>query len=95
MVNKPKNRVVGNSDLLTELSQEHRETIKKAIMLRDILFIRPPSDKRFNKNFNNYLLDFANIIFYLDETRDINYSDDEIQRRINALYDKVFKNRRL
>lgn len=95
MIYKPKIITSDEDDLLDELSQEHKETIKRALQIRDILLLHTPNDKRFKRKYNDYLLDFIKIISYLDDKEGVDYSEDEIQNRINALYNEIFKNRRL
>lgn len=68
-------------------------TIKQIIEIQDILFNNPPNDKRFNKSSLSYTLELFNIMTDL-ELDNGHYSDEAIQRRINNLYNRIFKNRR-
>ena len=77
--------------LFSELNDEHKSTITKALEIQDILINNPPSDKRFNKHSITYILDYIEI---LNAVQNDDYNDKNIQRRINSLYNKVFKNRR-
>ena len=61
--------------------------------IKDILFNNPPQDKRFKRNSFNYTLELFNIFTDI-ELGNGHYSDEDIQKRINNLYNKIFKNRR-
>ena len=77
--------------LLKELDEEHKDTINKMLEIQDILLVRPPNDKSFNKYAFNYISDYVSILNKLELT---DYSDEQLQRSINSLYDKIFKKRR-
>lgn len=77
--------------LFSELDDEGKSTITKALEIQDILINNPPSDKRFNNKSFKYILDYIEI---LNAVENDDYNDEYIQRRINSLYNKVFKNRR-
>lgn len=68
-------------------------TIKQIIEIQDILFNNPPNDKRFNRYSFSYTIELFNIMTDL-ELDNGHYSDEAIQRRINNLYNRIFKNRR-
>ena len=81
-----------NNPLTTEqLTKEHREAINKMLAILDIINVKPPNDKRFNKNYANYVIDLINIERLLESKH---YDDKYIQISINELYDKIFKHRR-
>ena len=67
-------------------------TIKKMLAITDILFSNRPNDKRFRKQELNYNMDLFLIMYRVESNE--HYSDEAIQRDINILYNKIFKNRR-
>lgn len=73
--------------------QDFKNTINQILEIQDILFNNPPKDKRFNKNSFNYTLELFNILTDIEQDNG-HYSDEQIQKRINDLYNKIFKNRR-
>lgn len=73
--------------------QDLKTTIKQMTEIQDILFNTPPNDKRFNKKSFNYTIELFNILTDLEQDNG-NYSEEQIQKRINNLYNKIFKNRR-
>ena len=77
---------------LKGMSQEHRETILKMFDIQNIMFVNPPSDKRYKKNECNYLIAYTKIIEMVQD--DKNYNDECVKHLINDLYDKIFKHRR-
>lgn len=95
MIDKPTKRFLSDEDkLLNGLDIKGREAIKKAIEIKNILLINSPNDKTFNEKSILYLIEFITILNKLDITDNKDYSDEEIQRDINKLYEKLFKNRR-
>lgn len=87
MIKKPLKRPSRYDEL-----DDTNETIKKALKITDILINNPPKDKRFLKRYDDYFLQYYLIISRVQENK--HYSDDEIQRDINKLYNDIFKNRR-
>lgn len=77
--------------VLSDLSEEHRNTINKMLDIQDILLKNPPSDKRFKRQEFNYMLEYIDILSNMQFT---DYSDEYITNAINNLYDKIFKHRR-
>ena len=73
--------------------QDLKTTLKQMTEIQDILFNTPPNDKRFNKKSFNYTTEFFNILTDLEEDKG-NYNEEQIQKRINNLHSKIFKNRR-
>jgi len=67
------------------------DTRDKLSELLDILLTNPPNDKKFNNNHFNYILKLFSISEHIEQEE---YSEDLIEKEINALYNKVFKNRR-
>lgn len=59
--------------------------------LSDILLANKPNDKRFKRYENGYLLDYITILMNIEQEH---YSDAHIQKAINSLHKRVFKNRR-
>lgn len=95
MIDKPTKRFLSDEDkLLNGLDIKGRKAIKKAIEIKNILLINSPNDKTFNEKSILYLIEFITILNKLDITDNKDYSDEEIQRDINKLYEKIFKNRR-
>ncbi len=86
MINKP--TIKDNN-----YDKKTNETIQKMIKIWDILLVKPPNDKKFNKKSGDYITDLF-IIVHKIESQEISYSDDEIQKDIDHLYNKIFKNRR-
>lgn len=88
MIRKPLKRPSRYDEL-----DDTNETIKKMLKITDILLYNPPKDKRFLKRSDNY---FIQLYLIMSRVQDENkhYSDDEIQRDVNALYNDIFKNRR-
>ena len=85
-------RIERSKPLKDSLSEEHRDTINKALEIQNILLYEKPNDKRFNKNNTSYLLEYIQILNYIEDNKD--YSDKIAIMRINHLYNKIFKNRR-
>lgn len=75
------------------LSQEHRETILKMSDIQDIILCNPPSDKRYKKSQDKYLIAYTKIVDYIQRD-DTNYNDEYVKTLINKLYDDIFKHRR-
>lgn len=73
--------------------QDLKDTINQVIEIQDILFNKPPNDKGFKKNEFNYTLDLFMILNDIEQDKG-HYSDEIIQKRINNLYNRIFKNRR-
>ena len=73
--------------------QDLKTTIKQMTEIQDILFNTPPNDKRFNKKSFNYTIELFNILTDLEQSNR-HYSEEQIQKRINNLHSKIFKNRR-
>lgn len=67
-------------------------TIKKMLAIWDILFTNQPKDKRFRKQECNYMTDLYLIMYRVENNE--HYSDEAIQKDVNILYNKIFKNRR-
>lgn len=85
MINKPP---IKND----ENNAETNETIQKMMKIWDILLVNSPHNKKFNKKNTSYISDLFFIVSKLENDKS-NYSDDEIKRDINNLYDKIFKRR--
>lgn len=73
--------------------QDLKTTIKQMTEIQDILFNTPPNDKGFNKKSFNYTIELFNILTDLEQSNG-HYSEEQIQKRINNLHSKIFKNRR-
>lgn len=73
--------------------QDLKTTIKQMTEIQDILFNTPPNDKGFNKKSFNYTIELFNILTDLEQSNE-HYSEEQIQKRINNLHNKIFKNRR-
>ena len=73
--------------------QDLKTTIKKMTEIQDILFNTPPNDEGFNKKSFNYTIELFNILTELEQCNG-HYSEEQIQKRINNLHSKIFKNRR-
>jgi len=73
--------------------QDIKVTIQQIKDIQDILFNSPPNDKAFNKKSFNYTIELFNILTDIEQDNG-HYSDEQIQERINNLYNKIFKNRR-
>ena len=73
--------------------QDLKTTIKQMTEIQDILFNTPPNDKGFNKKSFNYTIELFNILTDLEQSNE-HYSEEQIQKRINNLHSKIFKNRR-
>lgn len=87
MIKKPLKRPSRYDEL-----DDTNEKIKKALKITDILINNPPKDKRFLKRYDDYFLQYFLIMSRVQENK--HYSDDEIQRDVNKLYNDIFKNRR-
>ncbi|MBQ9013449.1 MAG: hypothetical protein IJ094_07870 [Bacilli bacterium] len=70
-----------------------QKTINQVLEIQRILFDNPPNDKQFNKMSFNYTIELFNILMIIDQDNG-HYSDTLIQKKINNLYNKIFKNRR-
>lgn len=77
----------------TQLNGNLKDILNKMIEIKDILIDNPPNDKRFNKKYFDYTLDLFNIYTQLEQDN-TNYSTAFIQKEINDLHKKIFKNRR-
>lgn len=75
------------------MQDDYKKTINQVLEIQRILFDNPPNDKQFNKKSFNYTLELFNILMIIDQDKG-NYSDALIQKKINNLYNKIFKNRR-
>lgn len=73
--------------------QNIKITIKQIEQIQDILFNKSPNDKQFKKNSFNYTIELFNIMTDIEQDNG-QYSDEMIQKRIDNLYNKIFKNRR-
>ena len=89
MINKPSVRPNFKNDDLTY----YDETINKALQIQSILMTNQTIDKQISKKGVSYMIEYINILNLLD-LEDKNYSDEIIAKKINHLYDKIFKNRR-
>jgi hypothetical protein len=92
MINKPI-KSLDTDTSLNGLNDKEIDTIKKMLQIRDILLFDEPKDKEFMKKSTSYLLDFIIILNKLESEND-DYTDIAIQRDINRLYARIFKNRR-
>lgn len=88
MINKPSIRPNFKDD-----DFNYNSTIKKALQIQDILLNNKYTDKQLNKKGVSYMIEYINILNLLD-LDDKRYTDEIIEKKINHLYDKIFKNRR-
>ena len=88
MINKPSIRPNFKDD-----DFNYNSTIKKALQIQDILLNNKYTDKQLSKNGVSYTIEYINILNLLD-LDDKRYTDEIIEKKINHLYDKIFKNRR-
>lgn len=79
--------------ILNDASDELKETLNKMIAIKDILLNDPPKDKKFNKRYMDYFIEYSTILFKV-ESENTRYTNTYIKNAINRLYDKIFKNRR-
>ena len=79
--------------ILHSASDELKETLNKMIAIQDILLHDPPKDKKFNKRYMDYFIEYSTILFKV-ESENERYTNKHIINAINRLYDKIFKNRR-
>lgn len=88
MINKPSIRPDFKDEDLN-----YNSTIKKALQIQEILLNRKNTDKQLNKNGVSYMIEYINILNLLNLDNKY-YTDEIIEKKINHLYDKIFKNRR-
>lgn len=79
--------------ILNDANDEFKETLNKMIAIQDILLNDPPKDKKFNKRYMDYFIEYSTILFKV-ESENERYTNTYIQNAINRLYNKIFKNRR-
>lgn len=88
MINKPSIRPNFKDD-----DFNYNSTIKKALQIQNILLNNKYTDKQLSKKGISYMIEYINILnlLNLDDKR---YTDEIIEKKINHLYDMIFKNRR-
>lgn len=92
MLNKPSVRLVTDLDhILYGLSEEHKDALLKMLEIKKALFSDDTELNLFNYN-NNFIVPYCQIINYVESNKD--YSDEIIIKKINELYNRMFKNRR-
>ena len=88
MINKPSIRPNFKDD-----DFNYNSTIKKALQIQNILLNNKYTDIQLSKKGISYMIEYINILnlLNLDDKR---YTDEIIEKKINHLYDMIFKNRR-
>lgn len=76
-----------------DINKELKDTINKMLEINDIVLHNPPNDKIFKRYQFNYTIELFNILTDLEQCNG-HYSEEQIQKRINNLHSKIFKNRR-
>lgn len=92
MINKPKQLLTEEEQILNGSSETDKAVLLKALEIKDALLYGGVELNMFNFK-KNYGLDFFKIMLMVED-EDKNYSDETIKALINKLYDKMFKNRR-